>query len=298
MGSRWWPGRGCRALHGFLVSHYPGLAGSMGIVTWASARCELLPKLERPFLIGSSNLDKIMEMAYWLIRLRIPNECFILNRTNLAVIGSMMYPVDYRQIRDSLPQWILFYNLAGYDYFPEDKINGQIQDCQEIAQKVGVTPVQALGGIAASKLIDLVQKPSEYPFWKLCPKGACQDIFFISNYDSLPGLVDYMATNTAKREFSVSDMGVYIQPIVQGSNFHCEFNLFYDSNNLHDSGTVRELYINSLEDLMARGAFFSRPYGEITKTIMNKDAATIEALKKVKDILDPQHIMNPGKLCF
>ena len=31
---------------------------------------------------------------------------------------------------------------------------------------------------------------------------------------------------------------------------------------------------------------------------MNHDAASVWALKKVKAILDPDGIMNPGKLCF
>lgn len=31
---------------------------------------------------------------------------------------------------------------------------------------------------------------------------------------------------------------------------------------------------------------------------MNRDAATVTALKKIKAIFDPNNIMNPGKLCF
>jgi FAD/FMN-containing dehydrogenase len=31
---------------------------------------------------------------------------------------------------------------------------------------------------------------------------------------------------------------------------------------------------------------------------MNRDAASVEALKKVKAIVDPAGILNPGKLCF
>ena len=34
------------------------------------------------------------------------------------------------------------------------------------------------------------------------------------------------------------------------------------------------------------------------RLIMNRDATTIEVLKKVKAIVDPENIMNPGKLCF
>ena len=84
-----------------------GSQGTMGIVTWSSARCELLPSLEEPFLVGSSQIDRIMEMVHWLIRLRIPNECFVLNNTNLATIMAQGKPADYQAIKDSLPPWIL-----------------------------------------------------------------------------------------------------------------------------------------------------------------------------------------------
>ena len=49
---------------------------------------------------------------------------------------------------------------------------------------------------------------------------------------------------------------------------------------------------------MDSGAFFSRPYGESAGMIMNRDAATVDVLKKLKEIFDPNEVMNPGKLCF
>jgi FAD/FMN-containing dehydrogenase len=61
---------------------------------------------------------------------------------------------------------------------------------------------------------------------------------------------------------------------------------------------VRGLALRTVDPLMAKGAFFSRPYGEITAAVLNKDAATVAALKKVKSIVDPDNIMNPGRLCF
>ena len=61
---------------------------------------------------------------------------------------------------------------------------------------------------------------------------------------------------------------------------------------------VKELATGAVKRLMANGGFFSRPYGESTGIIVNSDAATVAALHKVKSILDPDHIMNPGKLCF
>ena len=49
---------------------------------------------------------------------------------------------------------------------------------------------------------------------------------------------------------------------------------------------------------MNAGAFFSRPYGALTDIAYRRDGETTSALKKVKAVLDPNNIMNPGKLCF
>ncbi len=275
-----------------------GSQGTMGIVTWASVRCEIVPEVEEPFLIGSSNLDKLLEMVHWLIRLRLVNECFILNNANLAAIMAKKWPGDYREFKDNLPPWVLFYNIAGYEYLPEERVSGQRDDIAEIAQRVGLEPVQAIGDISAYDVLKAAQQPSAEPYWKLRKKGGCQDIFFITIYDNLPGLVDTMYDEADKAGYPASEMGIYLQPIVQGSNCHCEFNLFYDPENRSESTRVRELSEKAVTSLMAKGAFFSRPYGTSAGTIINRDAATVAALRKVKSVLDPGNIMNPGKLCF
>ncbi len=275
-----------------------GSQGTMGIVTWASARCEILPRLEESFFIGSSDLEKLVEMVHWLVRLRIANECFILNNTNLAAIMARKRSDNYREIRNSLPQWLLFYNVAGYDYLPEERVAGQAADAEDVAQRIGLKPMKAIGGITANDLLKAVQSPSSDPYWKTRRKGACQDIFFITIHDKLPEIVTFMYDTAGKAGYTTPDMGVYIQPLVQGSNIHCEFNLPYEPTNRKETEVVKDITFGTVNGLMAKGAFFSRPYGEITGTIMNKDAATVNTLRKVKSILDPNYIMNPGKLCF
>ena len=48
----------------------------------------------------------LLDMASWLIRLRMVNECFILNNTNLAAIFAKNWPADYQKIKSDLPAWI------------------------------------------------------------------------------------------------------------------------------------------------------------------------------------------------
>jgi len=275
-----------------------GAQGTMGIVTWASVRCELLPELEATFLVGSADLGRIMELVRWLIRLRLVTECFVLNNVSLAAIIARRWPADYRAIKASLPPWVLFFSIAGYEYLTQERVSGQVADMKEIAQRVGVEPVQTIGEVSADELSKAVKLPSAEPYWKLRPGGACHDIFFLTVPGRLPGLLDVMYREAQAAGYPTVDMGIYLQPVVQGTSCHAEFNLFYNPSNRVEAGRIRELSDRAVTSLVSNGAFFSRPYGAAARTIINRDAATVAALIKVKSILDPGNIMNPGKLCF
>jgi FAD/FMN-containing dehydrogenase len=275
-----------------------GSQGTMGIVTWASARCEILPKREEPFLVGSTDFNKIMEMVHWLIRLRLVNECIILNSTNIATIMAKGNPADYQLIKNSLPPWTIFYNVAAYDYLTEDRVKWQVLDIKELSQRVGLEPTLSLGKVSAFELLKMVQSPPGDFYWRAPADWLSQDIFFISNFQKVGELVDAMFSIVAEAGYTDANMGVYVQPVVQGTNYHVEFNLFYNPADATATARVKKLSVSAVRQLMDKGAFFSRPYGEATSIVMNRDAATVAALKKVKSILDPDNIMNPGKLCF
>jgi FAD/FMN-containing dehydrogenase len=275
-----------------------GAQGTMGIVTWASMRCEILPALEEPFVVGSCKLDPLLDLTSWLIRLRMVNECFILNNTDLAAIVAKKWSTDYQKIKDTLPPWTLFFTVAGYEYLPEERVGAYVKDLRDITQRLGLEAEKAAGAISANEILKTVQQPSKEPYWKLCYKGACQDVFFLTIHDKLESQISTMNALAEKAGYSTSDLGIYIQPVVQGTGYHCEFNLFYDPNNLSERDRVKGLSAQATKNLMAIGAFFSRPYGENAGMILNRDAATIAVLNKLKHIVDPNNIMNPGKVCF
>jgi FAD/FMN-containing dehydrogenase len=274
-----------------------GSQGTMGIVTWVSARCELIPRLEEPFFIAASQLDKILDAVHWLVRLRLVNECLVLNNTNLALIMAGGDARTGARLKSQLPPWILFFNLAAYAYLPQERIEGQRGDVAGLTQRLGLEAVKALGSITARDFLKTIQKTSPDPYWKLRGRGAVQDIFFLSLLEKIPSLVHCMSTMADEAGYPAADLGVYLQPVVQGVNTHCEFNLYYAADSAVTAG-VKALVHKATRSLLSAGAFFSRPYGEDAPLIMNRDAASVEALKKVKSIVDPENIMNPGKLCF
>ena len=274
-----------------------GSQGTMGIVTWSTVRCEAIPRLQKPYLIGSPRLEKLSDLVYRLMWLRISDECLLLNGSNLAAILAKD-AAEYNSIRQSLPQWLLFFCLSGYEYFPEDRVAFQAKEMTESAQKLGIEPTSAVAGISAYEILRTLAKPSAEPYWKLRYKGASQDLFFLTTLDRAPKFIDVMYGAAEQAGYPSSDIGMYIQPMVQGTSCHVEFDLPYDPANKKEAAMVAELYTQAGEALMNAGAFFNRPYGALTDMIYRRDGETTSALKKVKGIFDPNNIMNPGKLCF
>jgi FAD/FMN-containing dehydrogenase len=163
---------------------------------------------------------------------------------------------------------------------------------------VQVEPVKTLDGTSAYELLKILQKPPEDPWWKVRGKGSCYDIFCLATYDKLPELIKVMNETAEEYGYPINDMGIYLQPIVQGTGYHCEFNLFLDPTNPEEADRVRKLSVYAIQSLMNKGAFFSRPYGTWVDMVYEKDPATVASLRKIKGVLDPNNIMNPGKLCF
>jgi hypothetical protein len=188
--------------------------------------------------------------------------------------------------------------VAGYEYLPEERVSSHIKDITDITQRLGVDAGKAAGTISANEILKAVQQPSGEPYWKLCSKGACQDVFYLTIHDKLEGQISAMNALAEKAGYPTSNLGIYIQPVVQGTGYHCEFNLFYDPDNLSERNRIQGLSAQATRNLMALGAFFSRPYGECAGMILNRDAATVAVLHKLKNIVDPNNIMNPGKVCF
>jgi hypothetical protein len=271
--------------------------GTMGIVTWASVKCEILPKVHKFFFIPADDLKDLIECAYRLLRVRLGDEFLVLNSANLASILSVDAD-EIQAVKDKLPPWAIIMGIAGRDLFPEEKVEFQEKDTRDIVQQLGLGLLPEVSGITGEQIMSALLGPSPQPYWKLTYKGACQDIFFMTTLDKTPGFVDTVFATADALQYEVSDIGIYLQPQHQGTSCHCEFNLPYDPGNKIETDRIRELVETCSEALIRQGAYFSRPYGIWADIVYNRDAANKQMIKTIKGIFDPNNILNPGKLCF
>ena len=271
--------------------------GSIGIATWASVRCEVLPRLHRLFFVPAGEPGSLLDFTYRILKFRYADELFLMNNVNLAcVLGDT--PERIEALKETLPPWVAVVGIAGRSELPEERVDFQEKDIRDIARQYGLDLVPEIPGADGPGTLDVIMSPSREPYWKLGIRGGCQDIFFITTLDRTPEFVSTMSALAETACYPVRDIGVYIQPRFQGVNVHCEFNLPYNPDNPDEVNHVRGLYSRASGILADQGAFFTRPYGIWADTAYNRDPRSAAVLKGIKSIFDPKGIMNPGKLCF
>jgi FAD/FMN-containing dehydrogenase len=271
--------------------------GSMGIATWASLKCEVLPQVHRLFFVPADDLNDLLNFTYRLLKFRYADELFLMNNVNLAyVLGEN--PDQVKALKERLPPWVVIVGIAGRDELPAERADFQEKDIREIARQFSLELRADLPGVTGAQTLEIILNPSREPYWKLAYKGGCQDIFFITTLDRTPEFIKSLASVSETNGYPISDIGVYIQPRHQGVNCHCEFNLPYSLEKPEEVSHVRGLYARASDTLLNQGAFFSRPYGIWANMAFQRDPQSAALLKNIKNVFDPKGIMNPGKLCF
>ena len=270
--------------------------GSMGIATWASLKCELLPKIHKLYFVTSPKPEGLIDLAYSILRIRFGDELLILNNMNLAMI--LGKDADrIKALTEQLPPWMLLIGIAGRERLPEERVAFQEKDLSEMTQRYGLQMVPAVPGASGDEVLNAILSPSD-PYWKLGYKGGCEQIFFLSTLDKAPGFVKAMYTVAEGLGFPTSEIGIYLQPIHQGVSCHIEFDFPFNRNSPREVSRMKDLYIKASKEMLNQGAYYSRPYGIWADMAFNRDAQSTRVIKKIKGIFDPKNVMNPGKLCF
>jgi FAD binding domain/FAD linked oxidases, C-terminal domain len=278
-----------------------GAQGTMGLVTWATTKTEVLPALQKLYFIPIEDVDRLTAPMNILLKKRVVDECLALNHVNLATILAETWPQDFEALKTNLPPWTVLACVAGYERRPEERMSIQEKSLIDICTALGLETHTTLpgDGIHGDRVLELLSNPwNKEPYWKLRRKGSCYDIFFLTTLSRVSKFIELMKRTVSKYRYPFYDIGGYIQPMVQGRGCHCEFSLPCDPSDTEEAAEVKKLFMEASETLMNNGAFFSRPYGPWADMVYSRYEGPVTALKKLKNIFDPNNILNPGKLCF
>ncbi len=275
--------------------------GTMGLVTWAVSKAEVLPRLQQPHFLEADDPARLLQPIDELLRRRVLDECVVLNRAALATMLAGDGMRDYAELTQALPAWTALLVVAGYERRPEERVALYARALRDISVAHGLQPRTDLPG-APGREVEILPLLSnawtKSPDWRIRATGSSRELLFIAPMSQVPRLVAMGHDIAAQRRVAMQDVPCYIQPMVQGRGCHCEF-VFPRSPTDSAAAAGLDAFQRELAaQLMRAGAFFSRPYGEWAQLVYRDYAGGVDALRRLKGIFDPHGLFNPGKLCF
>ncbi len=265
-----------------------GSQGTIGIVSWISMKCEMIPDAQQFLLAQADDIEAFQNFNYSIFRRRLADEHFMLNSAALsAALGS----------KKQLPPWTLILGVSGHGTIADEELEYRLGDIKDIARETNVKLEENLKDVKSTEIESLLNRASEVPYWKVRVKGECREVMFTTTLDRVQEFYDTFQQVAEDVGFPSDQIGAYVQPMVQGTNTHVGFDLYFRLD--EDTEAAISLLGKGQQKLLDEGAYFSRPYGFMTNAIFEHSApGTVDAMKRVKAIFDPNNILNPGALCF
>jgi FAD/FMN-containing dehydrogenase len=271
-----------------------GAQGTMGILTWATLRAELLPSVEDPHLLAAGTLDALIPYVYEVQRALLGEQSFILNARAAAMLLAHEDSARFDALERELPPFLCLQNIAGFERLPRERLEYQRDDMDAHARRHGLKLQRALDPVSARELLTRSTQSSGDTEWRRAPHGECISVFFLSTLDRARDLTRTVVDCAAEHGIEERELGLYVQPIVQNHGCHIEMIVSYDPRVVDAHERMQRLERDAVGRLLDTGAFFSRPYGTAER-IFAKNPANFGLIREVKSLFDPKRVLHRGK---
>jgi FAD/FMN-containing dehydrogenase len=270
-----------------------GAQGTLGFATWVSLRLELRAELRRDLRVSSDDLGALAGFVSAITRRRLGEEVLVVDRHQLARMAESLGVA----VEGTSDEWTALLTVGSLRRRPQESMAMQLHQIEELAAAAGLG-VHDLTGTRGEELSRAVTSLPELPEgvgdWKRAATGESRELAFLSTMDRALPLVEHIRSRWSGI-VSEDAVAAYLQPINQGRTCHVEVTAFSTpaEGEQIDEGTG-EL----VAELIEAGAFFSRPIGAAVAPTFARSGDVVRTLHKVKAVLDPDGVLNPGALCF
>jgi len=278
----------------FINKIFHGAQGTFGIVLEGWVKLMSCQEVNKVLFWAFNKVEDAIKPIREIKWLRYGYEMFLINRMELALMLADKVPEEVDKIREVLPPWTIILILRGR----ADEVEYQEEDLKELSSRLGIKMLTEISGVdtANEKIMREVECPQG---WKKTSKykGARNVIPFITPQKRIPTFNKVISKLTQKYGYPTEDIGCLAIPAFpEPGVVHYQYSFARNPNNPEETEKVKEMVFEAYEQLVSLGAFFSRPYGRLAELVYARAGTYHSIIKKFKQLVDPNNIMNPGKL--
>jgi len=290
---------------------WTGAQGTLGIMTKMCIQIHPVIREKKIFFLTFQHLADALGPLAGIQRREIGLECFLINAFNCAALMADDWKVPdsfpapsvpssvFVRMKEELPAWTMIIVVQGAPRHPEEKIGYEEEALREECERLNVHLTESIPGVPG--LARIMEAALLRP-WRVLKKfnyrGSVHDLNYAVPLKKV-ALMESVIKETCRSDgYNPAELGGYLLPVERGRAVHCEFDLHCDLSNRSEAATVKQVWLKASEALINRGAYFSRPYGPWAEMMYRRSGSYTRKLKEIKGEVDPNHIMNPGKLCF
>jgi len=267
--------------------------GTLGIGVKAAVTLTNLFPVRRYLLVPLEGLNKLGEISQRLMHQEANDEYFIANNLYLACLLAKERE-EIEALKRSLPVWTMVIGISGND---EAEGTYKELDLKDVLTHYGLKAKEDLSGL--KDVSARLRKEIDHPKGMLNQrryKGSCNYIACMASRTQLTPFYDL--TLRAAANNGGKELGFMIMPLQFGGSYYFEPHLYHNPDNKEEREATQKLFMDISRSLIHAGGFFPRPYPLWADEVYFRIGAYHRKIKMVKSLLDPNNIMNPGKLAL
>lgn len=246
--------------------------GTLGIITAVAITLKTATPQNQVLFFPCKNINEATRALKTFIATEEPHEIFAANRVYLA---ELLGDVSARE----LPAWTVVLVNRGFE---KDEVAYKLKDYGALAKKLNGKIMTKLSRTAEARILAEISSPTGSAL------HASDDC----------GWAPFVTIATAQQikdcaPLFAKDSGAILMPLQAGACFYFQQDLRYEEKKLQKA---RAEYAGICAKLLKAGVMFPRPSALIGKQVAAFYQDNFKLLKSIKKAVDPNNIMNPGKL--
>jgi len=269
--------------------------GTLGIGVKAAVTLTNLFPVKKYIFVQLESIDKLGEFSQRLLHQEANDECFVANSLYLAGLLAKDKE-EIEVLKRSLPSYTMVIGISGND---ESEVSYKELDIKDVLDQYGLKGVYDVPGLKdiSAHLTEEINHPKGMVNQRRY-KGACNYIGCMVSKTQLKPFYDLTQKAASDNGTGGFELGFMIMPLNFGGSYYFEPHIYHNPDDEKESDAARNLFVNTSRSLIHAGGFFPRPYPLWADEVYFRMGAYHRKIKMMKKLLDPNNIMNPGKLAL